>query len=495
MSTSQAIIIGSGVGGMATAIRLACKGYSVTVLERNPVPGGKLSVMEVGGFRFDRGPSLFTEPANLEELFALAGVPMQDHLRYVRVPESCRYQFPHGKVVLAADGAAAFARALRDAAGEDEHNVNAYLKNAGEAYSALGGVFLGKSLHKASTWLGGGIWDALRRARPAFLFSSLDDYNKRRFRTEEARMIFDRFATYNGSDPFRAPAMLSMIPHLEINQGTWYPEGGMWSITRALHALALTCGVHFRFDTPVERILHEKGKVKGVVAAGEMLPASVVVSNADVLFTYRDLLGDARMAEKLEKQERSSSGIIFYWGMGRRFDQLRLHNIFFSAGYEEEFGRIFSGQALSDDPTVYVNITSKMEPGHAPAGKENWFVMVNAPAGMAADDPSVLDKVRSDLLRKLGGMLGEDVGRHIEVERALTPRGIASETSSYMGALYGTSSNTPFSAFLRHPNFSRKVKGLYFAGGSVHPGGGIPLCLRSAAIVADLVPGPRTSGQ
>lgn len=262
----------------------------------------------------------------------------------------------------------------------------------------------------------------------------------------------------------------------------------MWSITKALHELALICGVRFLFDTPVERILHEQGRVKGVVAGGERFPASVVVSNADVLFTYRDLLGDAAMAEKLSRQERSSSGVIFYWGMGKTFEALRLHNIFFSGDYPDEFGRIFSGRMISPDPTVYVNITSKMETGHAPAGKENWFVMVNAPAGMQVDDGQVLATLRNDLVRKLGGMLGEDIGPYIEVERVLTPQGIAQETNSYLGALYGTSSNTRFSAFMRHPNFSRRIRGLYFAGGSVHPGGGIPLCLRSAAIVAGMVP-------
>lgn len=487
MSTSKAIIIGSGVGGMATAIRLALKGHDVTVLERNLSPGGKLSVMEVDGFRFDRGPSLFTEPSNIEELFALAGEPMQAYLRHVRVPESCRYQFPDGKVVLAGDGPEAFAKALQEAAGEEEGNVNAYLRRATAAYDSLGAIFLGKSLHKASTWLGRDILTAIARTRPAYLFRSLDGYNRSVFRTPEARMIFDRFATYNGSDPYRAPAMLSMIPHLEIGQGTWYPEGGMWSITQALHALATKLGVRFLFGTPAERIIHEGGQVKAVVAGGTRFDARVVVSNADVLFTYRDLLGDARKAEQLARQERSSSGVIFYWGMDRAFSELRLHNIFFSGDYRYEFRKIFSGPPLSADPTVYINITSKMESGHAPAGKENWFVMVNVPAGMSTDDPELLKKLRGDVLAKLGRMLGVPLAQHIEVERMLTPKGIADETSSYQGALYGTSSNTRFSAFLRHPNFSRSIKGLYFTGGSVHPGGGIPLCLKSAAIVAGLV--------
>jgi phytoene desaturase len=488
MSSHPAIIIGSGVGGLATAIRLALKGHDVTVLERRPSPGGKLSLMEVGGYRFDRGPSLFTEPGNIAELFMLAGVPMLDHFRYRRVEESCRYHFNDGKVVAAAHGVEAFARALREVTGEEEDNVNEYLKKASSAYSTLGDVFLRYSLHKASTWLNRRILGALWHTRPAYLFKSLDAYNRVSFRTPEARMIFDRFATYNGSDPYRAPAMLSMIPHLEMGQGTWYPEGGMWSITEALYRLARESGVTFRFDAPVSRILHEKGRVTGVNVQGEILPAPIVVSNADVLFTYRDLLGDQRMARKLERQERSSSAVIFYWGVGRAFPELALHNIFFSGDYQDEFKRIFSGPGLSADPTVYVNITARMEEGHAPPGKENWFVMVNAPAGMSTDDPTLIDNLRNNVLDKLERMLGAPIRPHLEVERVLTPKGIEADTSTFLGALYGTSSNTPFSAFLRHPNFSRSIRGLYFAGGSVHPGGGIPLCLKSAAIVAGMIP-------
>jgi phytoene dehydrogenase-like protein len=228
------------------------------------------------------------------------------------------------------------------------------------------------------------------------------------------------------------------------------------------------------------------------MAEGQTLNAPVVVSNLDVLFTYRDLLSDVRMAEKLSRQERSSSGVIFYWGLGRRYPALRLHNIFFSDDYRDEFRKIFSDTQISPDPTVYVNITSKMESDQAPPDKENWFVMVNVPAGMKTENPDVVASIRRNVVAKLERMTGEPIGKHIEVERVLTPKGIEEDTASFMGALYGTSSNSAFSAFLRHPNFSRDIRGLYFVGGSVHPGGGIPLCLRGAAIVAGLVPDPRT---
>jgi phytoene desaturase len=281
--------------------------------------------------------------------------------------------------------------------------------------------------------------------------------------------------------------MLSLIPHLEMNEGTFYPEGGMISITDALYKLAVKLGVEFYFDTAVNTILHENGKITGVHAGGKFYAAPVVVSNQDVYFTYKHLLENEPRATKVLKQERSSSALIFYWGIGKAFQQLDLHNIFFSSNYKTEFEGIFNSNTISDDPTVYINITSKMEAEMAPEGKENWFVMVNVPANRGQHWDELIKIVRQKVIEKLSRVLGCDIASLIETEATLDPVAIESKTSSYMGSLYGTSSNSKMAAFLRHPNFSKAYSGLYFAGGSVHPGGGIPLCLRSAAITADII--------
>ena len=300
--------------------------------------------------------------------------------------------------------------------------------------------------------------------------------------------LFNRFATYNGSNPYRAPGMLSLIPHLEQNMGTFYPEGGMIRIVEALHALAQKKGVRFRFGSPVERILRKGRRVVGVAVDGQELPSDLVVSNVDVYFTYRDLLGEPGRARNVLKRERSSSALIFYWGIGRSFPELHLHNIFFSNDYPAEFKHLFETKRMFHDPTVYVNITSKMEAGQAPEGKENWFVMLNAPAGGELFTEETVDRAREDTLAKLCRILGADVASCIETEDVLTPAGIERNTDSYMGSLYGTSSNSKWAAFLRHANSRSGIPGLYFTGGSVHPGGGIPLCMKSAKIVASMIP-------
>jgi phytoene desaturase len=483
----SAIIIGSGVAGMAAAIRLAVQGFAVTVYEKNSFPGGKLHAFEQDGYRFDAGPSLFTQPANIEELFTLAGEPIGDYFKYTAVDIACRYFYSGGKTVDAFSDAEKFAGELGKQFGEDEQAVLLYLKRAGLLYDDIGTIFLNHSLHRTDTWLHPRVLKAIARLRYSYLFSTLNRHNERCFRAPETAQLFNRYATYNGSDPYQAPAMLSLIPHLEQNQGTFYPYGGMISITNALHRLALKKGVRFNFDTPVQQILQRNGRVYGVMAGDEMQEADIVVSNADVYFTYKHLLRDEKKASRVLRQERSSSAVIFYWGIGRPFERLHLHNIFFSDNYREEFNHIFQKGGLSDDPTVYVNITSKMEAGQAPEGKENWFVMVNAPAHRGQDWQQLLDRLRSAVLRKLEERLGESVEPHIETERILTPPLIEQQTSSYMGSLYGTSSNSRMAAFLRHANFTGSIRNLYFCGGSVHPGGGIPLCLKSAAIIADLV--------
>lgn len=488
---SRVSIIGAGIAGLATAIRLAVKGHRVDVFEKNSGPGGKLSVIRDRGYVFDAGPSLFTQPANLEALFDLAGKDIRAYFRYRSVDIACRYFFEQGKVLNAYTAAPDFAQELASVAGEDPESVLAYLRQSEAVYDKVGTIFLNYSLHKAATWLHPRVLHALGAVGYDHLFRSLDDFNRRRFKSPETVQIFNRFATYNGSNPYRAPGMLSLIPHLEQNQGTFYPEGGMYSIVEAMHRLATDLGVQFHFNTRVERILAGAGRVKGIIADGQEHPAEIVVSNVDVYFTYLRLLGDASRAKQVLRRERSSSALIFYWGIGREFPALHLHNIFFSGDYAREFSHLFGKKRMYEDPTVYINITAKMEPGQAPEGKENWFVMVNAPAWSGRFPDSEVAATRQHVLNKLGRMLDADIEPMIEAEHVLTPEGIERNTDSYMGSLYGTSSNSRFAAFLRHRNQSSYLGGLYFAGGSVHPGGGIPLCMKSAAIVSDMIPEAR----
>jgi len=264
------------------------------------------------------------------------------------------------------------------------------------------------------------------------------------------------------------------------------PKGGMHEITQSLFRLSKDIGIDFRFAEKVERVTTSNKVATGIVTSKGEYDFETIVSNMDVIPTYHRLLPDHPIPGRVDKQERSSSALIFYWGIEEEFRQLGLHNIFWSEKYKKEFSLLFEEKKISNDPTVYVNITSKHEKSDAPKGCENWFVMVNAPHVAGQDWRRIEKETRKIVLEKLSRMLGTNIEALIKTERVLNPPTIESQTSSYLGSLYGTSSNDRMAAFLRHPNFTSKIKNLYFCGGSVHPGGGIPLCLLSGKIVGDL---------
>lgn len=479
-------IIGSGVGGLATSIRLALKNYDVSVFEANSYFGGKLSSFKKEGYTFDAGPSLFTAPENIEALFTLAKKDISSYFTYSDLDESCRYFFANGKKIIAQKNVEAFADEAEKVFGEPAENIKKYLKNSKKAYQNIGELFLDFPLDlslitKSETY------KALFSVKFPYIAKSLNAYNESSFKTPEMIQLFNRYATYNGSNPYKAPAMLSMISSLEQSQGTFYPHGGMISITNALVQLAKDVGVQFYLNSKVEKIETLKETVQGVFTNGESHKADLVVSNMDIYYTYKNLLTDQKYAAKVLKQERSSSAFIFYWGINTTFSELGLHNIFFSEDYKKEFKEIFEESILPVEPTIYVNITSKYDENHAPKNSENWFVMINAPAHNEHNWEQQKEKVKKFIIKQINSQLNTNLENHIIVEDTLSPLNIQEKTASFMGSLYGTSSNSKMAAFFRQQNTSKRYKNLFFCGGSVHPGGGIPLCFKSAKLVADAI--------
>jgi phytoene desaturase len=487
--SKKALIIGAGIAGIASAIRLAIKGYQVEVYEANSHPGGKLSQFEQDGYRFDAGPSLFTMPQYVDELFELAGKNSSDYFRYQKLDTVCKYFYEDGTRLTAYADADKFGSEIQHQTGEPAATVNEYLENSNRIYSITNHVFLERSLHRLKTYLRRDTFKSILRFGKIDAFRSMHKANQGFFKDKRVVQFFDRYATYNGSNPYAAPATLNVIPHLEQHFGAYFSEGGMYSITSCLVVLAESLGVKFHYNNPVAEIVLDGHKVKGIRANNGIIEGDIVVSNMDIWFTYHKLLSihPQLHPQKILSQERSSSALIFYWGIRAEFKELDLHNIFFSADYEAEFDHIWKEKNIYHDPTIYLNISSKYKPDDAPEGCENWFVMINVPANIGQDWDALIVEAKKNILNKLSRLLVKDVGALIVNENILDPRSIESRTSSYQGSLYGTSSNSQFAAFLRHANKSSKIKGLYFCGGSVHPGGGIPLCLLSAKIVSSLV--------
>jgi phytoene desaturase len=489
MTPKKVVIVGAGIAGIAASIRMAVKGYVVDVYEANAAPGGKLAQIQAAGFRFDAGPSLFTMPHYVEELFELAGKDPKAYFNYLKPEVVCNYFYADGTSLSAYADAQQFAQEIANKTNEPIANVLKHMGYSKDIYLITHQVFLEKSLHRLKTWLSAVTFKSMLQFLKIDSMRTMHRANKSFFRDERVVQLFDRYATYNGSNPYQAPATLNVIPHLEQHFGAYFPVDGMYSIVSALVKLAEELGVSFHYNSPVEEIILEKHQAKGIKLKDKVVFADVVISNMDVWFTYKKLLSKHShlQPKRILNQERSSSALVFYWGIKKQFPQLDLHNIFFSADYHAEFDTLWQQKSISTDPTVYINISSKYKPDDAPPDCENWFVMVNAPANCGQDWDKLVTQTKKAILEKLSDSLGEDISNVIISETTLDPRSIEANTSSYQGSIYGTSSNNRFAAFLRHTNRSSKIKNLYFSGGSVHPGGGIPLCLLSAKIVSDWI--------
>lgn len=489
MSPKKIIIIGSGIAGIAAAVRLAIKGYAVEIFEANGQPGGKLAEISHNGYRFDAGPSLLTMPQYIDELFRLAGKLPAEYFRYQKLDTICNYFYEDGTHITAYADEQKFVHEISAKTNSSIKSIEKHIRYSRKLYRLTHRVFLEHSLSRIGNFFKWNAIKALFSLGEIDTMRSMHKANESIFKDERIVQFYDRYATYNGSDPYQAPATLNVIPHLEQHFGAYFPQGGMYSIVSSLVQLAEGLGVRFHYNSPVEEIILENKKAKGIKVNGQLHEADIVISNADLWPTYKKLLRNYPHIhpKKTLQQERSSSALIFYWGIKKRFEQLDLHNIFFSADYKAEFDHLWQQKTIYSDPTIYINISSKQNPADAPEGCENWFVMINAPANNGQDWDALIANARRDIIDKLSRLLGEDIGRLIVCENVLDPRGIELKTSSYQGSIYGTSSNSRYAAFLRHANRSSKIKNLYFCGGSVHPGGGIPLCLLSAKIVSDWI--------
>lgn len=498
---ADVLVIGAGIGGLSAAIRLAAQGRGVLVLERNPSVGGKMAEVREGGFRWDTGPSVVTMRPVLEDLFAAAGRRLEDYLDLVPVEPLTRYFYPDGaRLDLCRD----LPRTLEGIARFERRDVEGYLAFLAEA-ARLERISAPVFTHGPPPSLASlgrlPLAEALRAA--PFALQTLDALIRRRVRSPELRQVLGRFATYVGSSPYRASAMLTVIAHVELSAGAWYPRGGVHAIARALEQLAGEVGVEVRTGVEVVSIAcsqktrsgrRPKFKASGVVLAdGTRLPAVVVIANADVATVYERLLPPERpfrrRLARLERKEPSCSGFALLLGVEGQHPALAHHNVFFSADYPGEFEQIFRRGLPPDDPTIYLAITSRTDAGHAPPGCENWSVLVNVPAADNRFDWARRSDEYAGLVLERLAERGFEVRDRLRVRKVIAPPDLERMSGARRGALYGVSFNGLLAAFKRPGNRCPEVDGLYFVGGTTHPGGGVPLVILSGRLVAGMVSG------
>ena len=476
---TRAVVIGSGVGGLTAAIRLQVAGHDVTVVERNHVVGGKLAVFERDGFVFDLGPSLVTLPHVFDKVFRLAGTSLDEQVTMVRLDPQFKYSWRDGSALDVPDDPDATATAF-----------DAFVPGAGEQWREFDAN-------------GRTIWDISERtffagpmSNPSSLLKRMEsprdllDIDALRTLRRAARDTFDddhlrqwagRYATYSGSSPAQAPATLACIPHIESRFGCWYPMGGLGALRSAFENVATGIGVEIKTSTEVMSITSTPDRVTGVALNdGSHIDAPIVVANVDAQHLYDDLLPDRTAAKQVRKARRSTSGFVLCIGARGRTEGIGHHNVWFSDDAYQEFRAIDAGQ-LADDPTIYGCVSSTTDPTQAPAGDENWFLLVNTPPGIDVD----ADRYRDVVLERLATH-GVDLRRRMRFCAHMTPSDIEHNYRSPGGAIYGTSSNGKRAAFARPANRGAKP-GLYLVGGSSHPGGGLPLVTMSGRIVVDMI--------
>jgi phytoene desaturase len=488
-------IVGGGLGGLAAACTLAARGHEVTLFERNDWVGGKACVLEQEGFRFDMGPTILTLPRVLRRIFAEAGRDLEEEMDLVRLDPQWRCFFEDGSRLDLLEDTEEMAKSL-----------SGFAPGAGLADGYRGFMDLSERLRAISEkyffWKPvGSIRDTLD-VSGTFKASVLRDLMAMRFgrsvsgtvakflKDERVCQMADHFTQYIGSSPLKAPAILCGIARMQTDEGIWYPIGGTRAVPVALGALARELGVEVRTGSGVRRILLEGDRVVGLeTEADETFACDAVISNADSVRTYRELIGGApaRAFEKRRSYEPACSGVVLYLGLDRRYEQFLHHNFVFSRDPVEEFEAIYDSGEPAPDPTCYVCAPAATEPEVAPEGGEALYVLVHTPhLHLKHDWTRMLPDYRRKIIRKLARTAGaDDLEDHIVTEGALTPRDIHMRYSVLQGAIYGLASHGKFLGAFKPSNRSPDADGLYLGGGSAHPGAGMPMALMSGWIAGD----------
>ena len=488
-------VVGAGLAGTAAAVRLAAAGHRVTLVDPNPHLGGKMNVWAKDGFHFDMGPTIITMPQSIDRLFASVGRNSRDYLDMVRLDPGWRCLYHDGTRIDLYESVEKLQAEIRRLSPQDAENYPKFLGYCRKMVDISDEFFFWKPY--------GGLSDLLKEygvMNPAGMklgaqihpFTSLHTVVTRHFKDPRVVQMFDHFIQYVGSSPFLAPAILTLITAVQVDQGVWYPRGGTGAIARALERLAAEFRVDQRRGELVEEITTRGTRVTGVqLASGEHIAADAVVSNCDIIRTHEELLNHPRAKEVLRKERRfepACSGVVLYLGCDRTWDHLAHHDFLFSQDPDAEFHDIYDRHLPADDMTIYLAVPSLTDPGVAPEGCTALYVLVHTPYRTDKVDWSVEGpRYREKILKRMEerGLTG--LRESIRVERMLTPVDIERLYRSKGGSIYGLLTQKGLTAAFKPGNRSPHFEGLYFAGGSVNPGAGVPMVVMSGQTAANCV--------
>jgi diapolycopene oxygenase len=483
MNSKKVIVIGSGLGGLSAAISLAQEGYKVSIHEKNPQIGGKLNVLKAQGYTFDLGPSILTLPHIFERLFERSGRKMSDYIPIRALRPHWRNFFEDGKVVdLDPDPAIMAAEARK--VGEDPANVERFLKYSADLYDLVNDGYFEQGLDNAAEFRG---FYGLGKFLKFDLFRTMHGGVARHLKTRHMRDIFDYFIKYVGSSAYHSPAFMNCMATIQFRYDLWYVDGGLYHIALGLQRLMDEVGVTVHLNSEVSEVRKNGDRVTGIVANGEFHAADIIVSNMEVIPAYEKLLAeDEAFMKTLEKYEPSCSGLVLELGLDRKYPQLAHHNFFYSDHQKEHFHTVFRKGQLPPDPTIYLVAASRTDPTVAPEGCDCLKILPHIPH---IDDANPLTRedylaFKERVLDKLERMGLENLRKHVVFEHCWTPLDIREQYFSNKGSIYGVVSDRFKNLAFKAPKQSVKYPNLFFVGGSVNPGGGMPMVVLCGQNVA-----------
>ena len=485
---STALVIGAGLGGIATAARLARAGFNVKVLEKNEAPGGRCSQLIRDGHRFDIGPTLLLMPEIFAETYTALGERMEDHLELRRIDPTYQLRFEDGAQLALTSNLNTMQAQLEAIEPGSFGGLLRYLVEGQEAYHLCLQRFVGRNFYHLLDYF------SLQNLPLLFKLKALVkhyDNIGHYFQDPHLKAAFTFQNMYLGLSPFDAPATYSLVQYTELADGVWFPVGGMYRVIESLVRLAEAQGVQFLYNTPVQRIVVDGNHATGVVLQdGSLLRADVIVANADLPYVYSHLLPNRAEANHLEHLKYTCSAIMFYWGVDTVYPQLGTHNVFLAGDYRASFDRIFNDHLLPDEPSFYVHAPARTDPSAAPDGEDTLMVLV--PAGHLDVDSSqdwgaLQARARSAVMHRLAGAGIVDLEKHVKFEVSYTPCDWLSIYNLAKGAAFGLSHNFMQVGYLRPQNRDRRYGNLYFVGSSTHPGTGLPMVLLSARLTTERI--------
>lgn len=484
----SAIIIGSGIGGLATAVLLARAGVRVTVCEQLDQPGGRMGWHEAEGFSFDTGPSWFLMPEVFEHFFASVGADMNELLDLKRLDPAYKVFYESGVGPLAIYGDQdKDAKTFADLEPGADDALRRYLKQAEKTYKAATDSFLYTNFDNYPAFMKPSVIGSVPQIGVSAL-QSIDRYVSKYFTSPELRQLLEYHMVFLGTSPYNAPSLFRLMGYMDFCQGVFYPQGGMYTIIEAMLKLAKQYGVTIRTSTAVERILIADKKAIGVqTQGGESLFADTVISNADVYHTETTLLPASSRSysdKYFKKQTPSPSALLMYLGVRGELPQLTHHNLFFSKDWKKNFGDIIDRKAWPTPASLYVSKPSETDPSVAPAGHENVFVLVPVPAGPCTLNDEELSAYADGYLDQIADYANiPDLKERIVYKKLFGPNDFENTYNSWQGSMLGPAHTLLQSALWRTPNKSKKVSNLLYVGATTTPGIGMPMCLISAELV------------